>query len=92
MLGFFYEELSNLKSGYPFIFGERESSEDDDEVSLNYSEKQEFLEEYGAYMEIIYLVCQGNLLEADRVTEMPATKFLFLGEYLLRKRNIENKK
>jgi len=43
-------------------------------------------------MEIIYLISQGNLLDIDRVTNLPARQFLFIGEYLLKKRKIESKR
>lgn len=41
-------------------------------------------------MEIAYLLCEGDFLKLDEVTSMPTEKFLFLGEYLLRKRIVEN--
>lgn len=52
---------------------------------------QEFTEEYGAYMEMIYIMTGGNLLLKGDVFKMPAHSFLFDVQYLLRKRKIENK-
>lgn len=52
---------------------------------------QEFTDEYGAYMEMIYILTNGNLLEKDKVFKMPAQSFLFDVQYLLRKRGIENR-
>jgi len=52
----------------------------------------EFLDKYGAYMEIIYIIANGDMLKLDTITSMPARQFLFLGEYLIEKRRIEAKK
>ena len=41
-------------------------------------------------MEIVYLISNGDLLKAKDIFELPAHEFLFYGEYLIRKRNIEN--
>lgn len=51
---------------------------------------REFVGHYGAYMEIVYLLTNGDLTKADEVTEWNVEKFLFLGEYLLRKKRIES--
>lgn len=41
-------------------------------------------------MELIYLVTNGNLmLQMDDVFKKPATQFLFVAEYLTRKKKIE---
>jgi hypothetical protein len=87
----FYKELSNLKRPYTYLFPERDEDEElDDDVSLNYSEKQAFIEEYGAYMEMIYILCGGDLLRIEEVLKMPVLQFFYLSEYLIRKREIEN--
>ena len=88
--------MSNFKSTYPFIYSEQEVDEDgddfEDDVNLNFSEKDQFVQDYGVYMEMIYIVCGGDLLKMDEVFKLPAHKFLFISEYLIRKRNIETKK
>lgn len=41
-------------------------------------------------MELIYLVTDGKLLlQMDEIIKKPATQFLFVAEYLMRKRQIE---
>lgn len=55
------------------------------------SEKQSFTEYYGNYMELVYLVCSGDLLRMNEVFEKDAHEFIFIAEYLYRKRKIENK-
>lgn len=52
----------------------------------------EFNELYGPYMEITYIISNGDVLKFNDIFEMNALEYLFLGEYLLRKRKIENKK
>ena len=45
------------------------------------SEKDAFIEEYGAYTELVYMIAQGNILEVNKVFKMKAHEFLFWGEY-----------
>lgn len=52
--------------------------------------RSEFQQHYGAYAEITYLLACGNALEFDRVNKMPLNEYLALGEYVLRKRAVEN--
>lgn len=95
MFRFFYEELSNLKSNYPFIFGSEEINDDDEdtEISLGYTERDEFVDEYGHYMEMVYLYLQspfGNNIRFEDIFKIEANQFLFIAQYLIRKRKIEN--
>ena len=50
------------------------------------------MEYYGGYVEIIYLLCNGDLTKADDVLKWDIERFLYQGEYLLRKKIIENLK
>lgn len=89
--------MSDFKSTYPFTYNENEVEEGDNEdfedgVNLNFSEKDQFVQDYGAYMEMIYIICNGDLLKMDEVFKLNCHKFLFMSEYLIRKRSIENKK
>lgn len=54
--------------------------------------RQEFNEHYGGYIEIIYLLTQGDFTKFDEVVNWDLHRFLFQGEYLLRKRTIEQMK
>lgn len=47
---------------------------------------------YGSYMEIIYLLCKEDLRRVDEITNWDLERFLFQGEYLIRKRIVENLK
>ena len=88
--------MSDFKSTYPYIYSEQEVDEDsddfEDDVNLKFSEKDQFVQDYGVYMEMIYIVCGGDLLKMDDIFKLNAHKFLFISEYLIRKRNIETKK
>jgi hypothetical protein len=43
-------------------------------------------------MELVYLLCNGDLLRTKEVFELDALEFLFKAEYLSRKRQVENQK
>lgn len=48
------------------------------------------MDEYGHYMELIYLHTKDKmLLDMNEVFKLPATQFLFVSEYLIRKNKIE---
>ena len=48
------------------------------------------MDEYGAYMELVYLHTKDNmLLDMDIVFKMNAIQFLFVSQYLIRKSKIE---
>lgn len=55
------------------------------------NERQEFVEYYGPYMEMIYIITNGDMLKANEVYKMPAHEFMFYCEYLVGKRNLEIK-
>lgn len=52
--------------------------------------RKQFSEHYGGYVEMTYLVSNGDTLKWDLISKLPATEVLFKGEYLLRKNRVEN--
>lgn len=48
------------------------------------------METYGAYMELTYILCNGDLLKMDQVFNMNVHQALFTAEYLIRKKTVEN--
>lgn len=56
------------------------------EITQGTIERQNFVEYYGGYVEIIYLLCNGDLTKADDVLKWNIERFLYQGEYLLRKK------
>jgi len=62
------------------------------EVTQGTLERQAFNEHYGGYLEILYLLTKGDMTKIDDVLNWDTDRFLFQGEYLLRKRLVENLK
>lgn len=52
--------------------------------------RNEFVQDYGVYAEITYLLSNGNALKFDEVNKMKLSDYLALGEYILRKKSVEN--
>jgi hypothetical protein len=53
-------------------------------------ERKEFVQHYGIYAEITYLLCTTYNYTHNEVWSWDIDKFLFQGEYLIRKRIVEN--
>lgn len=51
--------------------------------------RSEFVQYYGVYAEITYLLSGGNALMFDKVNQMKLSEYLALGEYLIRKKSVE---
>lgn len=51
--------------------------------------RNEFVQDYGVYAEITYLLSNGNALKFDEVNKMKLSDYLALGEYLIRKKSVE---
>lgn len=51
--------------------------------------RSEFVQDYGVYAEITYLLSNGNALKFDEVNKMKLSDYLALGEYILRKKSVE---
>lgn len=52
--------------------------------------RQEFQSNYGAYAEITYLISKGDVMKFEKINKMRLENYLSLGEYLLRKKIVEN--
>lgn len=83
---------------FPFIYKVSESNLEEeimyteDGIRLyDGNEYDMFIQEYGAYMEMIYILSNGDLMKMDIIFEMNAIDFLFRCEYLMRKKELENK-
>jgi hypothetical protein len=84
-------ESDELKQNYPWIYNPP-SFPSSNEMSTGTIEREAFAQTYGGYMEMVYLCANQQVLNFDKVFEMPTKKFLFLSEYLIRKRIVENLK
>lgn len=52
--------------------------------------RKDFAEHYGGFMELMYLVCGGDFLKMKEWDKSKTEVFLYIGEYLKRKRDTEN--
>jgi len=86
------EYIVEVRQNYPWIYTPPIFHFGNNEVTTGVIERQRFTEDYGAYMEIIYLLCKADLRLVDEITSWDLDRFLFQGEYLLRKRIVENLK
>ena len=53
-------------------------------------EREAFSEHYGPYIEMFYILCQGDFTKFDEISDWDLHRFLFQAEYLIRKRDVEN--
>lgn len=79
----------DLKDRYEYVYNPPLRIQQGENTQGTY-ERQLFAEMYGGYMEITYLLTQGKALDEERVWSLGINRFLFRGEYALRKRDVEN--
>lgn len=84
-------EADELKQNYPWIYNPPQFPSNA-EITQGSIERENFAKDYGAYMEMVYLCAGMNPINWETVFEWETTKFLFLAEYLVRKRTVENLK
>lgn len=81
--------LSDVKSRYEYIYNppQRINTAPETQGSL---ERAAFAEHYGGYAEMSYLISNGLIKDMRNIWSYDLDFFLFWGEYLLRKRDVEN--
>lgn len=79
-----------IKKAYEHIFNPPFRFSENSEMTQGGYERQAFNEEYGGYMEITYLLTNGQAVDEEAIWNWGANRFLFRGEYALRKREVEN--
>lgn len=84
-------ETDELKQSYPWIYNPPQFISEG-EITQGSIERENFAKDYGAYMEMVYLCSGMNPINWETVFDWETTKFLFLAEYLVRKRTVENLK
>jgi len=84
-------ESDELKANYPWIYNPPQFPSNS-EITQGSIERENFAKDYGAYMEMVYLCSGMNPINWEKVFDWETTKFLFLSEYLVRKRTVENLK
>lgn len=85
-----YNEFKQkLVDKYDFIFNPPSSARAG-EITQGTLERKAFSEHYGGYIEIIYVLLKGDFTKFEKVINYDLDRFMFQGEYLLRKRYVEN--
>jgi hypothetical protein len=83
--------LSDIKKIYEYIYNPPlRINAGGSEMTQGSFERQAFAEMYGGYMEITYLLTNGQAVDEELVWSWGLNRFLFRGEYSLRKRDVEN--
>lgn len=82
-------ESSEVKASFDWIYNPP-SFPSVGEITQGTMERENFARHYGGYMELVYLCSGMNPQKWNEVFEWDTKKFLFLGEYLLRKRIVES--
>lgn len=84
----FYELIAPVKEQHEWIYNPPFVSYGGG-VTQGSIERDNFTKHYGSYIELVYLIANCNALNFKQVYEMDYKEFLFLGEYLLRKKYVE---
>lgn len=83
------EFLKETKEKYEYIYNPP-SRISNGKTTQGSIERQQFAEHYGGYAEMTYLVGNSDVVKFKEVWNLELDYFLFWGEYLLRKKDIEN--
>lgn len=87
----FREKVQQIKEAHEWIYNPPVFG-GVSEITQGTEERQDFATHYGGYIEMTYLIAGGDVSKFDSVTNWSLDKYLFLGEYCLRKRTVENLK
>ena len=83
--------LGDIKYRYEYIYNPPFRSSGNQSTQGS-TERREFAEHYGGYAEMTYLIANGMVKDFKDVWLWDLDYFLFWGEYLLRKRDVQNLK
>ena len=81
---------SDIKKLYEYVYNPPARISDGGEMTQGSYERQAFAEQYGGYMEMTYLLTNGQAKDEETVWNWGVNRFLFRGEYSLKKRDVEN--
>jgi len=85
-------QVQDIKETFVWLYNPPQLPSSIEQELKNKQYFEDFANDYSGYIEIIYLLCKGDFTKLDAVGEMKTEDFLFYGEYLVRKRFIENVK
>lgn len=91
IIGSFLVKAQEIKERFEWIYNPP-SFGGVSEVTEGAEERQDFAKHYGGYIEMTYLIAGGDVSKIDEITDWSLEKYLFLGEYCLRKRIVEGLK
>lgn len=86
------EYTRELKEKYEYVYNPPVRYSEPGKTTQGSIERRNFAEHYGGYMEMTYLLTQGKALDEEKVWSWGISRFLFRGEYALRKKEVENMK
>ncbi len=93
VMGYYYQKTEATKQKFKYIYnGEILTLKPpviSKEPDWNKPLREQFTADYGDMMELVYLLCGGDMLKEPEVSKMHFEDFLTKGQYLLRKRAIE---
>jgi len=92
VVGKFHEVAAEIKQAHEWIYNPPMFSGGNNEITQGVEERQDFAEHYGGYIEMTYLIAGGDVSRFDEIVKWSLEKYLFLGEYCLRKRTVEDLK
>lgn len=85
----FLEFKLSLSDSYEYLYNPPLRASNT-ELTAGRIEREAFSQHYGPYAEMVYLLCNGTIRDAQLFLDWDLNKFLFWGEYLIRKRDVEN--
>jgi hypothetical protein len=91
IVSLFNEKAAAIKEAHEWIYNPPMFG-GNSEITQGTEERQDFATHYGGYIEMTYLIAGGDVSKFDDITNWSLDKYLFLGEYCLRKRTVENLK
>ena len=91
VVGLFREKAQEIKEAHEWIYNPPMFG-GLSEITEGTQERQDFATHYGGYMEMTYLIAGGDVSKFEEITNWSLEKYLFLGEYCLRKRVVERLK
>jgi hypothetical protein len=91
IVGMFRNKIQPIKEAHEWIYSPPMFG-GSTEITQGSEERQDFATHYGGYIEMTYLIAGGDVSKFDSITDWSLDKYLFLGEYCLRKRTVENLK
>ena len=88
MYRFFFEFISNTRSLYTKIYPK---SGDEDE-GFGLSKQDQFSQKYNGYIQLVWLLTNGDVTKTESVYKLKAHEFLFWSQFIIEKNEVESTK